>query len=168
MNSSTINSTNLDNLDNLRSAQGKNACGHCQYQLGCVRALHLQPELAQQFGFVARLECAASFVQGFQSTITPDTAQGDCRETSQALGSSDATSTRARVPLFGNDSFQTRTANKTPKKRYKLRDFGSCQVRFSSRTASRRIVRDAQDPVLVPGTHMRFRVHRVRSSAQPR
>ena len=75
MSSSTINNTDLDNLtllridnsnmskntvDNLRNAQGKNACGNLQYQLGCVCALHLESELAQQFGFVARLEGAAS------------------------------------------------------------------------------------------------------------
>ena len=91
MNSSTINNTDLDNLDNLRSAQGKNACGHLSYRLGCVRALHLHPELAQQLGPVAIDEIAGSFVERLQRPIAPDPACGDCRETSEALRSSDAT-----------------------------------------------------------------------------
>ena len=88
-----IDNSNMtkNRFDSLRNAQGKNACGHLQYQLSCVRALHLQPELAQQFGFVARLEGAASLLQGFQRMSAPDTARGDCRETCQALESSDAT-----------------------------------------------------------------------------
>ena len=108
-----------NSLDDLRSAHGKHACGHLNYRLGCVRALHLQPELLQQLKRIARDKGSGSFLQSFQRTIIPEHARRDCRKSNEAVRSSDATSTGVLVLLLREYRFESHRANNSPAKTHR-------------------------------------------------